>query len=51
MLIRVADRGATYPLRIDPLIQQGKKLTGTGAIGDPAGSATPWRSPETATPR
>jgi hypothetical protein len=30
LLIRVADRGATYPLRIDPLIQQGKKLTGTG---------------------
>ena len=33
VLIRVADRGATYPLRIDPLIQQGEKLTGTGAIG------------------
>ena len=30
MLIRVADRGAAYPLRIDPLIQQGEKLTGTG---------------------
>ncbi len=33
VLIRVADRGAVYPLRIDPMIQQGKKLTGTGAIG------------------
>jgi hypothetical protein len=33
VLIRVADRGASYPLRIDPMIQQGKKLTGTGAIG------------------
>jgi len=33
VLIRVADRGAAYPLRIDPVIQQGKKLTGTGAIG------------------
>jgi hypothetical protein len=33
VLIRVADRGATYPLRIDPLIQQDEKLTGTGAIG------------------
>ena len=33
VLIRVADRGATYPLRIDPLIQQGKKLTGTGGSG------------------
>jgi hypothetical protein len=33
VLIRVADRGATYPLRIDPMVQQGAKLTGTGAIG------------------
>ena len=33
VLIRVADRGATYPLRIDPLIQQGEKLTGAGGIG------------------
>jgi hypothetical protein len=33
VLIRVADRGATYPLRIDPMIQQGEKLTGAGAIG------------------
>ena len=33
VLIRVADRGAAYPLRIDPMIQQGKKLTGAGAIG------------------
>jgi len=33
VLIRVADRGATYPLRIDPMIQQGKKLTGAGAVG------------------
>jgi hypothetical protein len=33
VLIRVADRGATYPLRIDPLIQQGGTLTGTGQTG------------------
>jgi hypothetical protein len=33
VLIRVADRGAAYPLRIDPMIQQGKKLTGAGATG------------------
>jgi hypothetical protein len=33
VLIRVADRGAAYPLRIDPMIQQGEKLTGAGAIG------------------
>jgi hypothetical protein len=35
VLIRVADRGAVYPLRIDPLTQQGGKLTGTGGIGGP----------------
>ena len=34
VLIRVADRGATYPLRIDPLVQQGEKLTGTGQTGN-----------------
>ena len=33
VLIRVADRGATYPLRIDPLIQEGGKLTGAGGVG------------------
>ncbi len=33
VLIRVADRGAAYPLRIDPLIQQGEKLTAAGATG------------------
>jgi hypothetical protein len=27
LLIRVADRGAGYPLRIDPFVQQGLKLT------------------------
>jgi hypothetical protein len=32
VLIRVDDRGAAYPLRIDPLIQQGEKLTGAGEI-------------------
>ena len=32
MLVRVWDRGARYPLRIDPLIQQGEKLTGAGEI-------------------
>jgi hypothetical protein len=31
VLIRVADRGAAYPLRIDPMIQQGQKLTGADA--------------------
>jgi hypothetical protein len=33
VLIRVDDRGAAYPLRIDPMIQQGAKLTGAGAVG------------------
>ena len=28
LLLRVDDRGATYPLRIDPFIQQGEKLVG-----------------------
>jgi hypothetical protein len=30
VLVRVWDRGARYPLRIDPFIQQGTKLTGSG---------------------
>lgn len=33
LLVRVADRGARYPLRIDPLIQQGAKLTATDESG------------------
>jgi hypothetical protein len=33
ILLRVDTRGARYPLRIDPFIQQGEKLTGGGAIG------------------
>src|SRR3954468_17579047 len=31
--LRVADRGARYPLRIDPFVQQGAKLTGGGEVG------------------
>jgi hypothetical protein len=31
--IMVNDRGARYPVRVDPLIQQGSKLVGTGAAG------------------
>ncbi len=34
VLIRVDDRGAAYPLRIDPFIQEGEKLTGRGDTGD-----------------
>jgi hypothetical protein len=30
VLVRVDARGARYPLRIDPLVQQGQKLTGGG---------------------
>ena len=33
LLVRVADRGARYPLRIDPFIQQGSKLTGSDESG------------------
>ena len=32
VLLRVDHRGARYPLRIDPLIQQGEKLTGVGEV-------------------
>jgi hypothetical protein len=28
LLLRITDRGAAYPLRIDPLVQQGEKLVG-----------------------
>ena len=31
--LSVDDRGAVYPIRIDPFIQQGEKLTGGGASG------------------
>ena len=33
-MIRIWDGGASYPLLIDPLIQQGGKLTGSGESGD-----------------
>jgi hypothetical protein len=36
LLLRVDDRGASYPLRIDPLVQKGDALTvaeGAGAVG------------------
>ncbi len=33
LLLRVNATGVRYPLRIDPLIQQGEKLTGTGDVG------------------
>jgi hypothetical protein len=33
VLLRANTRGARYPLRIDPLIQQGEKLVGTGQFG------------------
>lgn len=31
ILLQVDDRGAAYPIRIDPLVEQGGKLTGSGA--------------------
>ena len=33
LLVRVWDRGARFPLHIDPFIQQGSKLTGGGEAG------------------
>jgi len=33
VVLRVDTAGARYPLRIDPLIQQGEKLTGAGQTG------------------
>jgi hypothetical protein len=33
LLLRVDTAGVRYPLQIDPLIQQGEKLTGAGASG------------------
>ncbi len=38
LLIRVADRGAVYPLRIDPLIQQAELTASDGAKEDELGS-------------
>ena len=37
VLIRVDDRGATYPLRIDPFIQQAELTASNGAEGDRLG--------------
>jgi hypothetical protein len=34
LLLRVDTHGATFPLRIDPLLQQGEKLTGGGEVGE-----------------
>jgi RHS repeat-associated protein len=34
VLLHVDARGARYPLRIDPLIQQGEKLTGDEEVGE-----------------
>ena len=34
LLVRVDARGARYPLRIDPFVQQGATLVGTGAAGN-----------------
>jgi phosphodiesterase/alkaline phosphatase D-like protein len=34
LLLHVDTRGARYPVRIDPFVQQGEKLTGTGAKGE-----------------
>ena len=51
LLVRVWDRGAHYPLRIDPLIQQGEKLTGARRNRQADGSTTVWRCRQMATLR
>jgi phosphodiesterase/alkaline phosphatase D-like protein len=33
VLLRIDAAGARYPLRVDPLVQQGAKLTGSGEVG------------------
>lgn len=38
LLIKVADRGAAYPLRIDPLVQRGTLVPTGGTNGDYVGS-------------
>ena len=40
LLLRVDDAGARYPLTLDPLIQQGSKLTASGETGDGAFGAS-----------
>jgi hypothetical protein len=35
LVVRVETRGARFPVEIDPLIQQGEAITGTGEVGDP----------------
>ena len=51
LLLRVERRGARYPLRIDPFVQQGEKLTADSETGRARSSAPAWRCPPTATPR
>ncbi len=46
ILLRVDDRGARYPLTIDPTIQQGGKLTPSDGRPAAASSASASRSPQ-----
>ncbi len=50
LLLRVDAAGARYPVRIDPMIQQGESSPAR-ARPEPAGSVTASRCPETAIPR
>jgi trimeric autotransporter adhesin len=38
LLIKVSDRGAQYPLRVDPLVQQAYLTPSDGAVGDLVGN-------------
>ena len=50
LLLRVDVAGARYPLRIDPLVQQGEKLTGGEELGNSTFGAAS-RCQRTAAPR
>jgi hypothetical protein len=39
VVIRIADRGASYPLRIDPVVQQAELTASDGGVGDSFGQA------------
>jgi hypothetical protein len=46
VLIRVEDHNATYPLRVDPFIQQGEQLSAGGAVGSGAFGTSVALSPD-----
>ena len=51
LLIRLDARHARYPVRVDPFLQQGEKLTGSGESGTGRIRTRAWRCPRTGTRR